>query len=328
MTPLTQDALADTASLDELYPKLGEISVCPGWNKPNASLWPSPRKSFRPFHWSYAQNKGALDAAGRLINVELAERRNLLLVNPVEGNTYGTLRTLVSAYQMILPGEKAPSHRHVPNALRYVVDAGEGTYTIVNGQKLAMRPGDVLLTPNWCWHGHANEGQSAAYWIDYLDVPLVQLLEPMFFERHPEEFEPEQRAVADSPWIFSWSDTERKLNQSAADATGRFGVQVELTAEPGQPAMETIALFMMRLHAGRSTAPYQTTANNIYTVVKGTGTTMVEGKRIQWERGDVVAVPSWYEHYHQPNGEAVLFRVTDAPVMSKLGYLREGQPAK
>ena len=35
-------------------------------------------EDFQPFVWSYAQAKGALDAAGRLINTELAERRNLI----------------------------------------------------------------------------------------------------------------------------------------------------------------------------------------------------------------------------------------------------------
>ena len=50
-----------------------------GWAKPTPSLWAEPKKSFEPCVWSYAQAKGALDAAGRLINTELAERRNLIM---------------------------------------------------------------------------------------------------------------------------------------------------------------------------------------------------------------------------------------------------------
>ena len=88
--------------------------------------------------------------------------------------------------------------------------------------------------------------------------------------------------------------------------------------EFGNPALDTIALFMMKISGGKSTEPYQTTANNLYSVVQGTGTTVVEGERFSWERGDVVAVPSWREHYHQAKD-----RVTDTPVMAKLGYLRE-----
>lgn len=319
MIGLTQDELAHTRSLDELYPRLSELSICPGWNKATPSLWPSPRKSYRPFHWSYTQSKGALDAAGRLIDMSLAERRNLILFNPVESNTYGTLRTLVSAYQMILPNERARAHRHVPNALRLVLDAGEGAYTIVNGEKIVMRSGDVVLTPNWCWHGHGNESDSAAYWIDFLDVPLVQLLEPMFFEPHPQEFEREERIAEHSPMVFSWREIEPKLDQAEMDHTGRFGRQIEL----GSPALDTISLFMMKLAANVATSPYQTTCNNIYAVVQGKGSTMVDDERFTWERGDVVAVPSWRKHYHQPTEKSVLLRVTDIPVMAKLGYLRE-----
>jgi gentisate 1,2-dioxygenase len=57
--------------------------------------------------WHYGQARGALDAAGRLINTELAERRNRILFKPAEGNTYGTVRTIVATYQMIMPGEWA-----------------------------------------------------------------------------------------------------------------------------------------------------------------------------------------------------------------------------
>lgn len=319
MTALTREQLASTDSLEELYPKLAEMRVCPGWNKPTPSLWPAPKKSFQPVHWSYSQAKGALDAAGRLIRTELAERRNLILFNPIEGNTYATTRTIVSAYQMIMPGERAPSHRHVPNALRLIVDAGEGAYTVVNGEKLPMLSGDIVLTPNWCWHGHGNEGSSPAYWIDFLDVPLVQILEPMFFERYPEEFEPGQAAPPNSPLAFPHQETEDKLSRAAADPSGRFGVQIEL----GHPAMDTISLWMMRLPPGAKTAPYCTTANNIYAVVRGRGATIIDGQRFAWERGDVIAVPTWYQHHHQAEQDSVLFRVTDEPVMSKLGYLRE-----
>ena len=87
---LTGEELAQSGSLEELYGKLDRVGMGPGWNKPTPSLWASPRKTFRPTHWSYERARGALDAAGRLINTELAERRNLILFNPAEGNTYGT----------------------------------------------------------------------------------------------------------------------------------------------------------------------------------------------------------------------------------------------
>src|SRR5260370_730015 len=170
-TPSRQD-LAQSGSLEELYGKLEKVRMGAGWNKPTPSLWAAPRKSFVPATWAYEQARGAFDAAGRLINTELAERRNLILVNPAEGNTYGTVRTLVAAYQMIMPGEWARAHRHTPNALRLILDAEPGTYTEVDGTNIAMEPGDVLLTPNWSTHGHGNNSKACAYWLDFLDAPL------------------------------------------------------------------------------------------------------------------------------------------------------------
>jgi gentisate 1,2-dioxygenase len=229
-------------------------------------LWPEPRKTLVPAHWKYELARGALDAAGRLINTALAERRNLILFNPAEGNTYATVRTLVAAYQMIMPGEWARVHRHTPNALRLILDAEPGAYTEVDGVKVAMEPGDVLLTPNWSTHGHGNRGNKSAYWIDFLDVPLVQMLEPMFFEVAADEDMPEAEstsppveATTESPFVFTLRDTLRRLGEAKAEPDGPFGTQIEL----GHPALATTALYMMRLGRGVRTMPYRTTANNI-----------------------------------------------------------------
>lgn len=298
---------------------LAPIRMGAGWAKPTPSLWAEPRKTFQPYCWSYAQAKGALDAAGRLINTELAERRNLIMQNPAEG--YATSRTIVAAYQMIMPGEKARSHRHTPNALRLVIDADPGAYTIVNGERLSMMPGDVVLTPNWCWHGHGNDSRACAYWLDVLDVPLVHLLEPMFFEPHPDEFEKETVVRNASPMHFSWADTRRRL----ADAAGGNGKPAEIAL--GDPALDTMALSMIEMKAGQATAPRKVMANSVFGVVQGSGTTEVEGKTLSWRRGDVIVVPSWHQHVHRSADGAVLFRVTDEPVMKKLGFHREAPVA-
>ncbi|HUB95515.1 MAG TPA: cupin domain-containing protein [Stellaceae bacterium] len=318
MTAPTPEALARSGTLDDLYPQLATIGLGAGWAKPTPSLWPLPHKTFKPFHWRYDQAKGALDAAGRLINTELAERRNLILINPLEGNTYASTRTLVAAYQMIMPGEKARSHRHTPNALRLVLDAADGAYTTVNGARLPMAANDVVLTPNWCWHGHGNDGKERAIWLDFLDVPLVHLLDPMFFEPHPRDFEDDAPETLNSPLLFPWRTTERRLAETAPDPTGRHGIEIEF----GQPALDTVALYMMRLVPGAATTPYRTTANTLYAVVEGEGTTTIEDQEFRWARGDVIAAPSWHTQSHRARDGAVLFRVTDEPAMSRLGFLR------
>lgn len=317
--------LAQSGSLDELYGKLDTVGMGAGWNKPTPSLWPSPRKTYVPAHWTYEHARGALDAAGRLINTELAERRNLILANPAEGNTYGTVRTLVAAYQMIMPGEWAKVHRHTPNALRLILDAEPGTYTEVDGVNIAMEPGDVLLTPNWSTHGHGNKSKACAYWLDFLDAPLVQMLEPMFLEHLDtgKSGVSDAAPTTDSPFVFTMKDTLRRLDAAAPDPSGKFGTQIEL----GSPALDTTALYMMRLKAGQPTKAHRTTANNIYAVVSGSGVTEIDGERFAWRRGDVLAAPAWRPHHHQADDDAILFRVTDAPAMQRLGFLRDDTAA-
>jgi len=154
--------LSAVQNLDDYYAKLVRAGMGAGWNKSEPSLYPTPKKTFLPAHWPYRTARPALDAAGRLVRTEDAERRNLILHNPVAGHGYGTAATIVAAYQMIKGAEVARSHRHTPNALRFILESGRSTYTIVDGKKVPMEEGDVVLTPNWCWHGHCNEGADNA----------------------------------------------------------------------------------------------------------------------------------------------------------------------
>jgi gentisate 1,2-dioxygenase len=182
-----------------------------------------------------------------------------------------------------------------------------------------MGPGDVLLTPNWSWHGHGNQGNAPAYWIDFLDTPLIHALEPMFFEPHPDVYEPVARIAADSPMRFSWEDTLHRLGATLLDSAGPYGTEIAL----GDPAMKTIGLHMMRLDAGVATAMHRTTANNIYAVAQGEGESIIDGMRFAWSRGDCLAVPAWRPHSHRATVDAVLLRVTDEPLLKPLDLLRE-----
>lgn len=314
---IATDRLAGVASLEALYAELAPEHVLPGWATPEAPLWREPRKTIEPTHWRYAWAKAALDAAGRLIDTSVAERRNLILANPQSyPRKAATTRTMIAAYQMVLPGERARSHRHMPNALRVVIDAQSGMSTTVDGMLVPMENGDVLLTPGMSWHGHDNVGSAPAYWVDVLDVPLVDLLEPMFFEEYPDGFEPVLAVAPDSPMRFPWAETEHALAR-AAD-TAHFGRQVALD----KSTMPTFGLWVMALEAGRTTEPLQTTANNIYVVLAGSGTSTIDGRAVTWERGDVFAAPAWRKHHHRATSDAVVFRSTDEPVMRMLGYLR------
>lgn len=310
----------DTA-LAALYRDFAGLNMEGGWHRRFPALWPEPRRNFLPHVWHYADVKPILDRAGELVDTQQAERRNLTMFNPVEGNIYSTVRTIVAAYQMIKPGETARAHRHTPNALRLILE-GRGTSTVVNGKQVEMRPGDVLLTPSWAWHSHANDSAEQCYWMDFLDVPLVHLLEPMFYEPHPDGLEAQVEKLDEAPIAFRWEETQARLD---AEQT-RIGSDAPVTVELGPARLDTIALHMLRIAAGKATEPSRTTANAIYAVVRGSGTARIDGETLPWSFGDTIAVPAWRAHSLHADTDAVLLRVSDEPVMRAFGWLRS-EPA-
>ncbi len=273
---------------------------------------PLSKPTYEPAHWRYADSRSALDAAGGLIATDLAERRNMLLLNPVASDS-STAEHLITAYQMVLPGERARSHRHTASALRLVLDAGPGMYTIVDGTRLDMHPGDVVLTPNWCWHGHANDGTAPAYWIDYLDSPLVLKLQRWLFEPHPQAFEAGSTVAAASPFVYSWTDTHVALREAPLDESRHFERRVQLNRYP----MKTIGLEMCAVGSSGETREFTVPSSCIYTVVEGEGRSAIAGRTFDWTRGDVFVAPAGMPQRHD-SSRAVLLCVNDAPWVAAL----------
>ena len=320
MQRATAESFGKVSNLDEIYALLATLDIENGWAKREPSMWPSPRPSFLPAHWSYGPAKAALDAAGRYINTELAERRNLILANPMPANSYATVRTLVAAYQMVKAGETARSHRHTANALRLVLDTAPGTYTIVDGRKIPMVPGDVLLTPNWCWHAHANESTADAYWMDILDVPTVQLLNPMFFEHHEDGLESVTGTDQHGAFRFPLTDTIARLESSADIAPGHR--EIGLLNPQGGPAMATIGLTVTRLEPGAQMQIEPTTASAVLAAIEGNGTAAIAGTKFAFARGDAIACPAGTSQIITADSRCYLLRASDEPLMQALGWLR------
>lgn len=316
---MTHPDFHSAADLPALYAMLDTIRVKNGWNKPTPSIYPQPKQRFAPAGWHYADARAALHAAGRLVGTEWAERRNLILANPIEGNDYPTVNSLVAAYQMVKGGETARSHRHTPNAMRVVVEAAPGLCTIVDGIDVPMEAGDVLLTPSWRFHGHNNRSDREAYWIDILDAPLVQLLGPMFFEPHPDRVETATALDPASPMRFAYRDYRPRLLASAEVAKGVRALEL------GPPRLPTFDRVAIHLAADTEWPLPPTTANQIYVVIEGAGSSTLGETTIDWASGDVIAAPAWIAQRHRATSDAVLMRMSDAPVMKAFDWLREGR---
>ncbi|HLH95166.1 MAG TPA: cupin domain-containing protein [Xanthobacteraceae bacterium] len=297
-------------ALARYYSELGRLSFSPGWARPEPSMWPAPKPKFRPAVWRFAAARQALSQAGEFVPVEQAERRNLIMVNPIEGNIYASTRNLVAAYQCVKGGESARTHRHSPAALRLVLEAKPGTYTVVNGARVDMLPGDVVLTPSWSWHGHVNETDETSFWIDFLDIPFVQLTEAMFFEQYPGGGIEAVKTTGPTPF---------RIPAAEALGGGRDAKLVEIA----KGIMPTIALHLMRQPAGGRIDAAKTTTNNIYAVASGKVRFTADGGfDATLEPGDVVAMPCWHSHGVEAVADAVVLRVSDEPLLAKLGLGR------
>ena len=90
--------------------------------------------------------------------------------------------------------------------------------------------------------------------------------------------------------------------------------------------MPTISCVLQGLRPAEHTRAHRHTGSSISLVVRGKGATIVEGKRLEWERGDCFVLPPWVWHEHA-NGsrseEVVLFSFNDRPVLEALNLYRE-----
>jgi len=112
----------DAVALEAHSQALDALSVGPLWTALHALLPNERATRVVPHHWRWAELRAPLLEAARLVGIEQAERRVLVLRNPGLGGAYAATATLFAGLQIILPGETAPSHHHTPAALRLVVE--------------------------------------------------------------------------------------------------------------------------------------------------------------------------------------------------------------
>ena len=311
-------ALPSATTLDELERHATRLEMSPGWiDRAQPIFWAAPRSEHMPAHWRYKAARAALMDAARLVDLSKAERRILALRNPHPGNNFATTRTLSCSYQLMLPGEIASTHRHASHALRVMLDA-RGTYSVVDGVRMPMETGDIVLTPGGAWHGHGHDGDQPACWLDGLDIPLTHLLEPMYFEPYPGRYQAATSRTDSSPYRYSAADIARRLDAERDDPQGLSGPRIELEARD----MPSMGLSMERLAAGQATRRQRSTASRCFVVMRGSGVSIVGDQRFAWSFGDCIAVPTWAWYEHRADEDAELFALSDEPVMRMCNYWR------
>jgi gentisate 1,2-dioxygenase len=317
-----------TPALEELYRGFEQELLIPLWTEIGDLMPVHPRSKAVPHLWRWGNLRALAARAGELVPVGRGgERRAIALANPgLQGRPFAT-PTLWAAIQYLMPGENAPEHRHTQHAFRFVLE-GEGVWTVVDGDPVAMRRGDFLPQAGWNWHAHHNATAEPMAWIDGLDIPLQYVTEAQFFEPGRDELSAAERTTPErsrserlwghpglrplaasaaprtpgSPLLaYRWEATDRALtDQLELEKEGYGG-----TVEPGHAAVRftdpasgadvlpTIRVEFHRVARGARTRPVRETGSSVYAVFDGSGTVTVGDKTWSVSRGDLFVVPSW-----------------------------------
>jgi gentisate 1,2-dioxygenase len=329
------------------YERIGRKNLAPLWASLADLVTPEPVSACQPASWRFAEIRAAMMEAGGIITAKEAERRVLVLENPGFRGQSKITTDLYAGVQMVLPGEIAPAHRHTQTALRFVIE-GSGAHTSVNGERTTMHEGDFIITPPLTWHDHGNPGDRPAFWVDGLDIPLVQFLDASFAEHQDEDEQPISRPEGDSMarygqnllpvdygrpaasspvFHYPYSRTRETLDQlwRNGPVDPCHGIKMRyVNPATGGYAMTTIGASIQLLPKAFTTAPYRSTDATVFVVMEGSGRTRIGADFIaEWGPRDIFVAPSWKLIAHEALEEAVLFSYSDRPVQEALHLFRE-----
>jgi gentisate 1,2-dioxygenase len=313
-----------------------------------AGLWSSKFSAHAPeppYLWKWRDVYDGLVKAKDTVSIDLADRRVIRLMNP-NCPTKTASRTLHFTFSIVNPGEVARAHRHTMAAIRFVVQ-GRGAYTTVDGERLPMEEGDLILTPNWTWHDHFNGSDKPIIWLDGLDGPLVQGFNAVLFEEYDKKTQPVTRRDGESahrlglarsplinrhepralPFRYDWKEIYAALKIAAETEADPYDGVLLRYVNPltGGFTLPTMSCEIQLLQPRKKTQVHRHTSTVLYHVFRGRGRTLVGENYLEWEKGDCFVLPLWQWHSHEnlAADEAILFSMNDRPVMEPLGLYKE-----
>ena len=332
---------------ESFYARISQQNLTPLWKSLANLVTPEPASFCQPAGWRFDDIRAAMVEAGTLITAKEAERRVLVLENPGLRGQSKITTDLYAGVQLVLPGEVAPAHRHTQSALRFVLE-GNGAHTNVNGERTIMREGDFVITPPMAWHDHGNHSEHPIFWLDGLDIPLVQFLDTSFAEHLGQDEQTLKRPTGDSDaryganllpvdhkpsggsspvFNYPYSRTREALERlrAAGNWDPCHGIKMRYTNPiTGNHAMCTIGTFIQLLPKGFATSPYRSTDATIFVPIEGEGTSHIGNDFVfHWKKRDIFVLPSWKHVRHEPATDSVLFSFSDRPVQEALYLHRE-----
>jgi gentisate 1,2-dioxygenase len=267
---------------------------------------------------------------GEEISAQEAERRVLILNNPgVEG--FSATHSLFAGLQLLLSGEVANRHRHSQSALRFVIE-GDGAYTSVDGERIDMHRGDLILTPSFSWHDHGKTGDGPMIWLDGVDVPIVNSFGATFLESYPTHeaglmpLDETSRGSKSSGLSYPYENAHAALEAKVAAETSDpyLGVKMRYTnSRTGGHVLPTMACFLQHLPAAFKGANFRATDASVNLVLEGTGRVWIGETCLEWGPNDVFVLPNWSWYRFEADSKAEIFSYSDRAAQERLGLYQE-----
>lgn len=349
----------------QMYKDLRALDAFGFWTIQGDMEPTEPRVREVPHVWKWKDFEEHVMLAGEIVPHELADRRGIILHNPgLDMTKPATTNTQFVAYSVYMPGEVFHPHIHSPSASRMLLKSDGKGYTTVEGEKAYLERGDLITTPSGTWHDHGNEGSEPMVWVDMLDIPVAVLFNAgkfgfdykengvnrdmqsatrshMYSQRHYGVGGVRPR-FADV--MIGNDNGSPQLHWKYADVRGALNAVRDEPGDPydavivdyvnvmnGGPIQKTQNFSMQLLRPGEHTLAHRHTSSSVYVVLEGSGSTIINGEEYKWEEDDIFCIPTyaWHEHVNgSSSGDAVLYCVSDAPAVQKLGLYWEERKLK
>lgn len=320
--------------------------------------WPlEPKNEMKPHLWRWKDIRPLVIECGEMIGLghgaKKYDRRVLALSNPGGAGQFTMSGTLFGDIQLIRPGEAAPCHRHTPCATRFILE-GKGGWTTVSGDRVHLKPGDVVYTGQFPWHDHGNGGRDDFIFLDVLDIPLLFFTGTSAWEF---DYEPitGNREVVNQPAVsvdfqnalytksnlrpafqtkfkrntsdfahLSWEEAKGSLISLESEiGSPHDGLRLEFQNTDGGPIGTTVSIHTQWIRPRENLLSHRHTGAYIYVCAEGSGRVHIEDQTFDFGPLDIFVVPSWHWHSFESQKGAFLHSVSDVSLIRKMNLHRE-----
>src|SRR6195256_2034902 len=280
-------------------------------------------------------------------------RRISLIASPETGVGNGLTYSTAVSLCVLKPGEQTKPVRHNSSLVDFCIHGGG--HSIINGRRIEFKQYDVWTTTPWAIYQHFNETNELQVRLSYSNSALLEKLNVYIVDDDP-HVERETAASSEAvdptrispygtfaltddgaflmpyeklispdhievkPLHWPWERVKAELDKLRALGNSYAGRRLYLMYDPttGRTNGTTPTFFAtITIRPAKIVdRPHRHVSAAINYYFQGSGYSTVEGRRYEWEAGDLMlSAPGWAVHNHASNDEDVYeLTIQDQPL--------------